>query len=59
MAGIKIDPEMLDIYMESLNKLMAGAKRTEAMPDWKYQAQERQRMDWYNIMRKSTSWEMI
>ena len=23
MAGIKIDPEMLDIYMESLNKLMA------------------------------------
>ena len=24
MAGIKIDPEMLDIYMESLNKLMAG-----------------------------------
>ena len=26
MAGIKIDPEMLDIYMESLNKLMAGSK---------------------------------
>ena len=25
----------------------------------KYQAQERQRMDWYDIMRKSTSWEMI
>ena len=58
MAGIKIDPEMLDIYMESLNKLQA-AKRTEAMPDWKYQAQERRRMDWYYIMRKSTSWEMI
>ena len=34
MAGIKIDPEMLDIYMESLNKLMAKRqKRTEAMPD--------------------------
>ncbi len=28
MAGIKIDPEMLDIYMESLNKLMAGRKST-------------------------------
>ena len=26
MAGIKIDPEMLDIYMESLNKLMAGSE---------------------------------
>ena len=25
----------------------------------KYQAQERRRMDWYDIMRKSTSWEMI
>ena len=37
MAGIKIDPEMLDIYMELLNKLQA-AKRTEAMPDWKCQA---------------------
>ena len=23
MAGIKIDPEMLDIYLASLNKLMA------------------------------------
>ena len=26
MAGIKIDPEMLDIYMELLNKLMAGSE---------------------------------
>ena len=26
MAGIKIDPEMLDIYMESLDKLMAGSE---------------------------------
>ena len=26
MAGIKIDPEMLDIYLESLNKLMAGSE---------------------------------
>ena len=60
MAGIKIDPEMLDIYMESLNKLKARQQeQTEAMPDWKYQVQERQRMDWDNIMRKSTSWEMI
>ena len=59
MAGIKIDPEMLDIYMESLNKLMAGSETDGAMPDWKYQAQERRRMDWYDIMRKSISWEMI
>ena len=26
MARIKIDPEMLDIYMELLNKLMAGSR---------------------------------
>ena len=26
MAGIKIDPEMLDIYMESLNKLTECSK---------------------------------
>ena len=45
MAGIKIDPEMLDIYMESLNKLMAGSETDGG--------------NWYNIMRKSTSWEMI
>ena len=74
MAGIKIDPEMLDIYMESLNKLMAGSEtdggnarlevsgagKTEVLfalaPDI---IGESSSMDWYNIMRKSTSWEMI
>ena len=49
MAGIKIDPEMLDIYMESLNKLMAGSETDGGNARLEVSGAGKTEADWYNI----------